>query len=303
MLDTAYIRLKKVKGTDYLYLVQSKWDPLQKTSTQKTIKYLGKASEVTIDSIPYEYRDNPRILSTIRSKTGKQPKKTAAIEGLKKQVFSALKNGEAEKVLAIAQMYEKEASLAEFYDDILKQVLYAIGYLWEQNKLDVATEHICSNITNEIVHKLNMSHKKNSKNSGILLCTPEGEIHNIACNVIGSILLQKGYKVHNISPSVPAESVIMYIKDTNPSLIMISVTLKDNIGASKRLIKRITTEFNTPILLGGLAVTEIGEKEKRDIEMTNNNVMVIPNGTLKTVVRTVGWITKNNALAKHSEPI
>jgi methanogenic corrinoid protein MtbC1 len=302
MLNTAYIRSKKVKGTDYLYLVQSKWDPLQKTSTQKTIKYLGKASDVTIESIPYEYRDNPRVLSTIRSKTGKQPKKTAAIEGLKKQVLSALRNGEAEKVLAIAQMYEKETSLAEFYDDILKQVLYAIGYLWEQNKLDVATEHICSNITNEIVHKLNMSHKKNSRNSSILLCTPEGEIHNIACNVIESILLQKGYKVHNISPSVPAESVILYIKDTNPSLIMISVTLKDNIGTSKRLIKRITTEFNTPILLGGLAVTESCEKEKRDIEMTNNNVMVIPNGTLKALVRTVGWITKNNALAKHSKP-
>ena len=107
MLNTAYIRLKKVKGTDYLYLVQSKWDPLLKTSTQKTIKYLGKASDVNIESIPHEYRDNPRILSTIRSKTGKQSKKTSAIGGLKKQVFNALKNGEAEKVLAIAQTVPK----------------------------------------------------------------------------------------------------------------------------------------------------------------------------------------------------
>jgi len=303
MLHTTYIRSKKVKGTDYLYLVQSKWDPIQKTSTQKTIKYLGKATDVTIESIPYEYRDDPRILSTIRSKTGKQSKKTGAIELLKKQVFNALKNGEAEKVLAIAQMYEKETSLAEFYDDIIKQVLYVIGNLWEQNKLDVATEHICSNITNEIVHKLNMSYKRNSKNSNILLCTPEGEIHNIACNVIESILLQKGYKVHNISPSVPAESVIMYIKDTKPSLIMISVTLKDNIGTSKRLIKRITTEFNIPILLGGLAITENSEKEKKDIEMMSDNVKIITNGTLKSLVRTVGLITKNNSLAKHSKLI
>ncbi len=303
MLNTAYIRLKKVKGTDYLYLVQSKWDPHLKTSSQKTIKYLGKASDVTIESIPHEYRDNPRILSTIRSKTGNQSKQTAAMEELKKQVFNGLKNGEAEKVLAIAHLYEKETSLAEFYDDILKQVLYAIGYLWEQNKLDIATEHICSNITNEIVHKLNMSHKKNSKNPSILLCTPEGEIHNIACNVIESILLQKGYKVHNISPSVPAESVIMYIKNTNPSLIMISVTLKDNIGASKRLIKRINAEFNIPILLGGLAITETSEEEKKDIEMMSNNVRIIINGTLKALVRTVGLITKNSALTKYSKPI
>ncbi len=301
MLNTAYIRLKKVKGTDYLYLVQSKWDPLLKTSTQKTIKYLGKASDVTIESIPHEYRDNPRILSAIRSKTGNQSKKTSATEGLKKQVFNALKNGDTGKVLKIAQLYAKETSLAEFYDDILKQVLYGIGYLWEQNKLDIATEHICSNITNEIVHKLNMSHKKNSKNSSILLCTPEGEIHNIACNIIESILLQKGYKVHNISPSAPAESVIMYVKDTNPALIMISVTLKENIGTSKRLMKRINAEFNIPILLGGLAITENSEKEKKDIEMMSNSIKVITNGTLKTLIRTVGLISKNNALTKNSK--
>jgi MerR family transcriptional regulator, light-induced transcriptional regulator len=298
MLNTAYIRLKKVKGTDYLYLVQSKWDPLLKTSAQKTIKYLGKASNVTVDSIPQEYR-NPRILSAIRSKTGSQSKKTSAVGGLKKQVFNALKNGDAEKVLTIAQLYEKEASLAEFYDDILKQVLYGIGYLWEQNILDIATEHICSNITNEIVHKLNTYHKKDRKNSSILLCTPEGEIHNIACNIIESILLQKGYKVHNISPSAPAESVIMHIKDTNPSLIMISVTLKENIGTSKRLMKRISTEFNIPVLLGGLAITENSEKEKNDIEMTSNNIKVITNGTLKTLVRTVGLMTKNSTLTKN----
>ena len=181
--------------------------------------------------------------------------------------------------------------------------MYAIGYLWEQNKLDIATEHICSNITNEIVHKLNMSHKKNSKNPSILLCTPEGEIHNIACNVIESILLQKGYKVHNISPSVPSDSVIMYIKNTNPSLIMISVTLKDNIGTSKRLIKRINSEFNIPILLGGLAITENSEEEKKDIGMMSNNVRIIINGTLKALVRTVGLITKNSALTKYSKPI
>jgi hypothetical protein len=95
----------------------------------------------------------------------------------------------------------------------------------------------------------------------------------------------------------------MYIKDTNPSLIMISVTLKDNIGTSIRLIKRITAEFNIPILLGGLAITENSEKEKKGIELMNNNVKIMPNGTLKALVRTVGSITKNNALSKHSKPI
>ncbi|MBA3749754.1 MAG: hypothetical protein H0X03_02435 [Nitrosopumilus sp.] len=64
-----YIRLRNVKNINYLYLVQSKWDPYRKTSTQQTIKYLGKAYSVTIEDKPQGYRNNPRILSTIKSNT------------------------------------------------------------------------------------------------------------------------------------------------------------------------------------------------------------------------------------------
>ena len=61
----AYIRVKKVKGLEYYYLVKSQWDPIRKVSNQQTIKYLGKASNVTINDVPFEYRNNPKILSTL----------------------------------------------------------------------------------------------------------------------------------------------------------------------------------------------------------------------------------------------
>jgi MerR family transcriptional regulator, light-induced transcriptional regulator len=161
----AYIRIKTIKNIDYLYLVKSKWDPFRKTSTQQTIKYLGKASDITLESIPQEYRNNPRILSAVRSKTKNHSKKILATEEVKEQVLYALKNGEVEKILRIVEKYIGETSIAEFYDDILKQVLYKIGDLWEQNELDIATEHICSNITNEIIYKINKSNIKNNKKS------------------------------------------------------------------------------------------------------------------------------------------
>ncbi|MDQ4073982.1 MAG: hypothetical protein M3162_06725 [Thermoproteota archaeon] len=63
-----YIRTKKVKGIDYLYLVKSNWDAMRKTSIQKTIKYLGKASDVDIEDLPIEYRNNPKILSSLHQR-------------------------------------------------------------------------------------------------------------------------------------------------------------------------------------------------------------------------------------------
>jgi len=60
-----FIRVKKVKGSVYYYLVKSQWDPIRKVPNQHIIKYLGKASNVTINDIPLEYRNNPKILTTV----------------------------------------------------------------------------------------------------------------------------------------------------------------------------------------------------------------------------------------------
>ena len=60
-----YIRAKKVKSDEYLYLVKSIWDSKKKTSKQEIVKYLGKASEVVKDDIPEEYRNDAKVLSVL----------------------------------------------------------------------------------------------------------------------------------------------------------------------------------------------------------------------------------------------
>ena len=60
-----YIRAKKIKSDQYLYLVKSVWDSKKNSSKQEIVKYLGKASDVIKDDIPIEYRSDSKILSTI----------------------------------------------------------------------------------------------------------------------------------------------------------------------------------------------------------------------------------------------
>lgn len=74
---------------------------------------------------------------------------------------------------------------------------------------------------------------------------------------------------------------------------MISVTLKDNINTSKRLIKKINMEFRIPVLLGGLAITKINEMQKKDIELIDNNIKIITDTTLETLTRIVEILIKN----------
>jgi methanogenic corrinoid protein MtbC1 len=62
--------------------------------------------------------------------------------------------------------------------------MYKIGDLWAQGKIDISTEHACTNAANSLVKVINETiSKSNNKhhtlsNYKIMLCTPEGELHS-----------------------------------------------------------------------------------------------------------------------------
>ena len=85
-----FLRKKKVKGCEYLYLVKSTWDKKRKTSRQETIKYLGEISAVTRDDIPEEYREDTKINSFLLQNASKDRKKhEQLIEQLRNKLFTS----------------------------------------------------------------------------------------------------------------------------------------------------------------------------------------------------------------------
>jgi methanogenic corrinoid protein MtbC1 len=203
-----YIRSKKVKGIDYAYLVKSVWNTRKNTSNQQTIKYLGKASDIKIGDIPKEYNNDPKILAFTSSYSKDRQEKDSLITKIQEEIFKLLVGCNVKGLVTIYEKHRRLIELSSFYDKLMKPVMYNIGDLWEQGKLDVATEHVCSNMTNNLIKSINKRIDKATLNFKykILICTPEGELHNLACNMIESLLLSKGFKIYNISPSVPSDS-------------------------------------------------------------------------------------------------
>jgi methanogenic corrinoid protein MtbC1 len=168
-------------------------------------------------------------------------------------------------------------NLRDFYDNLLKQTMYEIGELWAKGKLDIATEHVCSNTAQSLIDIINEKNlKKHSNKAKILICTPSGELHSLARKVIESILMSKGFKVVNISPSVPAESVVSYVTDINPDIIFISITLEENIKAGRNLINKIRTNFSSILIfVGGIAITK---NDRLDLDAT-----ILQSGSLRDI--------------------
>ena len=249
-----YIRNKQVKGKNYAYLVRSVWDKDKKSTSQQTIKYLGRSSKVTIDNIPVRFRNNPNVIKFIvRKKHIQHEDLSELIYATQKEILIKLSESVTVDYTRLYEQYKENFSTVEFFDKIIKPILYDVGDRLKQNKLLIGTEHVISNRINTVI-KQTITHRKKRTNYKILICNPTGERHNIACNILESVLINNGFNVFNISPSTPSEDVLQYIDEIKPNLILISITLPNNIKAGINLVERTSNSCKIPIIVGGQAI-------------------------------------------------
>ena len=250
-----YIRAKKVKKDQYLYLVKSVWDSKKNTSKQQIVKYLGKASEVIKEDIPLEFRNNAKILSVLSTHNPKDIRKREdVVNKAKQQLFKKLTEGNLEESIKIYKNYVEIFNISNFFDKILRPVMSKIGKDWERGKISIATEHVASNVAQTLV-KIIINQVSSSRNKKkVMVCVPMGEEHHIGCDVLETYLTRKGFKVFNMGISMPTKSIIEFIKIKKPNVVLISITIQDNILAGQRLVKKIREQSKIPILIGGHAM-------------------------------------------------
>jgi len=256
-----------VKGHSYAYLVRNIWDNKNGRVRQKIVKYLGRSSKVVLEDIPKEFQKDPNVVTFIACHSSDAEKMEFT---MKEKMLELLIRNDTKSLADLFDRYSQIFGLVKFYERLLTPVMYKVGELWKEGKLDVATEHVCSSAAHTLVKIINERVSKspvaNRKALKILICTPEGEYHNLGCMVIESFLRSKGYFVSNIAPSVPSDAFISFAGKFNPDLIMISITLGENIDASNKLINKILESRISfpPILVGGIGIQSIAIKNQND---------------------------------------
>ena len=217
---------------------------------------MGKSSDVTLEDIPDEYRNDPTIISFLSSNTQLDIKKREKyLVKTRQNMRKFLLAGDLKNTMSIYNDFAKQSSVTSFYDNILRPAMYQIGELWDAKKLDVGDEHIASNTAMHLIENIGTKPKTKSKGKTILICTPDGEYHAIPCFMMETYFSLNGYDVINLAPSAPSNSIINHISEKKPDLILISVTLKDHIKSCDRLIKNIK-KFKVPIVIGGQALQD-----------------------------------------------
>jgi len=267
-----YIRIKKIKNIGYAYLVESKWNKEKQTSQQIIKQYLGPVSQINVNKIPKEYRSHSSIIKFLSFHNLGFSQSMKYNEYLQEMLYNQLKNYEINDLVKLCNEYTKtNYLLIDFYEKILIPVLYKIGDQWENGEIDVATEHVCSNAVNTLIDLINQNNTKKISKSykdtkSIVLCTPEGELHSIGCIIIESLLLEKGYEVYNITSALPTNSIESYLDNTNPGVVLISVTLEENINSAIRLVQEIRRSLQISVIVGGNAIKSASKSQIQLLE-------------------------------------
>lgn len=155
----------------------------------------------------------------------------------------------------VFDLFDKGVSIIDIYRYILRGGLRIIGYLWQTNKINIAKEHIATNITECIERELYFKAvKKPSNGVKALIASIGNEKHYLGVKMISNILELNGFETYFLGETIPSSDLYEMINEIKPDVILISTTMAFNLNNLYKTIQFIKEKYNTPIIVGGYAL-------------------------------------------------
>jgi methanogenic corrinoid protein MtbC1/DNA-binding XRE family transcriptional regulator len=187
----------------------------------------------------------------------------------------ALLDGDSNAATRIVrELIAKRATVADIYLEVLAPGMFQIGELWCDGKVNVAQEHLATQITLGQMDKLRLIQSApRSLSYRVMVCCVEGEHHFIAARMAADLFQMEGWQVDFLGPDVPTAALIEIVSARRPNLLALSTTLQSNLRRTRALIKKIRKLPAVPyIIVGGRATLgdNSGKNKIQGIETAAN---------------------------------
>jgi MerR family transcriptional regulator, light-induced transcriptional regulator len=189
--------------------------------------------------------------------------------------WQALLDGDSDAASTIVnELIPKRASVADIYLEVLAPSMFHIGELWCDGKVNVAQEHLATQITLGRMDKLRLIQSiPRSLSYRVMVCCVEGEHHFIGARMAADLFQMEGWQVDFLGPDVPTAALIEIVSARRPNLLALSTTLQSNLQRTRALIKKIRKLPGAPyIIIGGQAAlgANSGKDKIQGIETATN---------------------------------
>jgi methanogenic corrinoid protein MtbC1 len=184
-------------------------------------------------------------------------------ESLYREYLSFLLEGNKSGCARIVQaLITNKIDLEILYIDLFKRSLYEIGDMWTANKVSVATEHLCTAMTEGLMtlaHPLIFS-QVNAGKKAVISCVAN-EYHQIGGKMVADVLELYGWDTYFLGANVPVEHLIVMLDDKKPDLLCLSMSVYFNMNNLDRAIRKVRESYpELPIFVGGKAFEFVTEK-------------------------------------------
>lgn len=131
------------------------------------------------------------------------------------------------------------------YDFILRDAMYRIGEMWEENQITVAHEHLATGTCELILSKYHLEklsdrliENKTSAPRAMFFCV-EGEEHDLGLKMASSLFEEYGWDVFDLGSNLPLDYAEYSLEKWKPEVVCISVSIRHHLPTLKETIKRL----------------------------------------------------------------
>lgn len=186
----------------------------------------------------------------------------ATVDPVADQVMQALVRGDRHTATALLEeAIEGGDSLAGAEHRLLEPALYEVGKEWHANRLTVAEEHLASSVAQDVMAQLLLSRPSPAPNGmRSLFAAPPGNRHVIGLRMIADAFEMSGWSVQFLGADVPRGPLLAQIREFDPHLVGLTVSLPRHLWILRELIEEIRQVHSGQqplILVGGLLFNRV----------------------------------------------
>lgn len=148
-------------------------------------------------------------------------------------------------------------SLTEVSVRLVQPALYQIGNLWQKNEINVAREHMATEICRNVLASayLQATFAPPIGKTAMFACI-EGNHHALGLRMLADAFETKGWQVFYLGANLPCRDLMREVDAKRPQLLALSASMPQHIATASTTIESLRAEMGSAcpeIWMGGLA--------------------------------------------------
>jgi MerR family transcriptional regulator, light-induced transcriptional regulator len=193
---------------------------------------------------------------------GPSPSVETLLAPARETFLQAILAGHRTAAVNVALLALAERPPVDVYVLVIQEALYAVGRLWESNRITVAQEHMATAVAQFVVAQMFRSLPAPATHHGTIVLTGvEGERHQLGAHMVADLLESEGWDVRFLGVDLPQAGVVQTVEELRPRILAISATMLFNVPKVTALVSAVRARLggDAPhVLLGGSAFRSAG---------------------------------------------